>query len=424
MVAVVGVLLVLLALVGAPLFVVLGALALIAFATAGIAPEAVIVEGYRLAANPHLLTIPLFTFSGFLMAEAKTASRLVKACRAAFGWMPGGLAIVVIAACAFFTTFTGASGITIIALGGLLFPALLKESYDEDFSLGLITGAGSIGLLFPPSLPIILYGVVASTDIDKLFIAGILPGALMVSIVSLWAMLQANRAGVARTKFDPRTAGKGLWEAKWELVVPVLILVGIYGGFVTIGEASAITAAYLLIIECFVYKDLSLRRDIPRVVRESMLLVGAILVILAVAMGLTNYLIDAEVPRRIFDTIREHITNRWLFLAALNVFLLIVGCLLDIFSATIVVVPLITPLAREFGIDPIHLGIVFLANLGLGYLTPPVGMNLFISCLAFKQPIVRIYKVSLPFLGLLFIALMVITYFPDLSLVLLRWMGK
>ena len=285
-VAVAAVVLVVLALVGAPLFVVLGALALVAFAAAGIAPEAVIVEGYRMAASPHLLTIPLFTFAGFMMAEANTASRLVRACRAAFGWMPGGLAIVVVVACAFFTTFTGASGITIIALGGLLYPALLKENYPEDFSLGLITGSGSIGLLFPPSLPIILYGVVSSTDIDKLFVAGVVPGALMVTIVSLWAMLQATRAGVGRTRFDPRTAGAALWEAKWELVVPVLILVGIYGGFVTIGEASALTAAYLLVIECFVYKDLSLRRDIPRVVRESMVLVGAILVILSVAMAL------------------------------------------------------------------------------------------------------------------------------------------
>ena len=422
--AIIGIVLLLLALVGEPLFVVLGALALAAFTVADIAPEAVIVEGYRITASPHLITIPLFTFAGYLMAESGTATRLVKACRAAFGWMPGGLAIVVVAACAFFTTFTGASGITIVALGGLLYPALKQEEYPEDFSLGLITGSGSIGLLFPPSLPIILYGVVASTDIDKLFVAGIVPGAVMVTIVSVWAMVRAQRAGVKRTAFDARSAAAALWQAKWELVVPVLILVGIYGGFVTIAEASALTAAYLLVVECFIYKDLSLTKDVPRVIRESMILVGAILVIMAVALGLTNYLIDAEVPRRIFDVIRQHITNKWAFLAALNVFLLVVGCLLDIFAATIVVVPLITPLAREFGIDPVHLGIIFLANLGLGYLTPPVGMNLFISCLAFKQPIVRIYKTVLPILGLMLVALLLITYVPDLSLVLLRWMGR
>jgi C4-dicarboxylate transporter DctM subunit len=421
--AVIGAGFIFLALLGAPLFVVLGGLALIAFAGADIGSEAVIVELYRLASNPHLLTIPLFTFAGYLMAESRTADRLVGACRAAFGWMPGGLAIVVLLTCAFFTTFTGASGVTIIALGGLLMPVLISEKYPEDYSLGVITASGSIGLLFPPSLPIILYGIVAQTDIDKLFLAGILPGCLMISILGLWSVRVAVKAKVVRTPFEPRVALASLWMAKWEVVVPVIIIVGIYGGFVTIGEASAITAAYLLVVEVFIYKDLSLKNDIPRVIRESMLLVGAILVILGVALGLTNYMVDAEVPKKIFDAIRDHITEKWMFLLALNCFLIVVGCLMDIFSAIIVVVPLITPIAAEFGVDPVHLGIIFLANLELGYLTPPVGINLFISTLTFKQPIFRVYRTAMPFLFLLFIALMIITYVPELSLWLVGVVG-
>jgi tripartite ATP-independent transporter DctM subunit len=338
--------------------------------------------------------------------------------------MPAGLAIVVVLTCAFFTTFTGASGVTIIALGGLLMPALVQENYPEDFSLGLVTSSGSIGLLFPPSLPIILYGIVAGTDIEKLFVAGVLPGALMIGIISLWSIKVATKAGVVRTPFVATEAWAAIWETKWELAVPVVILVGIYGGFVTIGEASAITAGYLLIIEVFVYKDLSMTKDIPRIIREAMILVGAILVILGVALGLTNYMIDAEIPQKIFEVIRQYITEKWMFLLALNLFLLVVGCLMDIFSAIIVVVPLITPIAREFNIDPIHLGIIFLANLEIGYLTPPVGINLFISTLAFKKPLTQIYRTALPFLGLLVIALLIITYVPALSLGLLQMMGK
>ena len=420
MMAIVGVLLLVLALLGEPLFVVIGALGLAAFAAVDIDTQSVIIELYRLAQNPFMITIPLFTFAGFLMAESKTATRLVRLARAGMGWIPGGLALVVLITCAFFTTFTGASGVTIIALGGLLLPALRVEKYPEDFSFGLVTASGSMGLLFPPSLPIILYGLVASVEIDKLFIAGILPGMVSMVVLGGYGMRVAKRAGIKRSPVKAREFLQALNETKWELMVPVIIMVGIYGGFVTVAEASAITAAYVLLIEVFIYKDLDLRRDLPRVIRESMLMVGAILVILGVALGLTNYLVDAQVPMRIFEVMRQYLTSKWAFLMALNLFLLLVGCLLDIFSAIIVVVPLITPVAREVGVDPIHLGIIFLANLQIGYLTPPVGMNLFIASLAFEQPMVRIYRMVLPYLALLVLSLLVITYVPLLSLVLLH----
>ncbi len=419
--AIVGAVLILLTLLGEPLFVILGALGLAAFTVAEIDTQSVIIELYRLAQNPFMVTIPLFTFAGFLMAEARTASRLVRLARAGMGWLPGGMALVVLATCAFFTTFTGASGVTIIALGGLLLPALRAENYPEDFSFGLVTASGSMGLLFPPSLPIILYGLIASVEIDKLFIAGILPGMVSMLAVGGYSVWTAHKAGVRRTPVQPREFLAALNETKWEIAVPLIIMVGIYGGFVTVAEAAAITAAYVLFIEVFVYKDLSLRRDLPRVIHESMLLVGAILLILGVALGLTNYLVDQQVPMRIFELIREHLTSKWAFLLALNLFLLVVGCLLDIFSAIIVVVPLITPVAAEVGVDPIHLGIIFLANLQIGYLTPPVGMNLFIASLAFEQPMVKVYRMALPYLALLVVSVLVITYWPDLSLFLLRW---
>ncbi|HWB81342.1 MAG TPA: TRAP transporter large permease, partial [Nannocystaceae bacterium] len=385
-------------------------------------------EHYKLATNPHLVTIPLFTLAGFLMAESRAADRLVRVSRALLGWLPGGLGIVVVASCAFFTTFTGASGVTIIALGGLMHPILVKEGYPEKFSLGLITSSGSIGLLFPPSLPIILYGIVGQTSIDDLFIAGIMPGLLFLAVLGGYCLWTGRRDTVNRTPFDLREALSASWQAKWELLVPVVVIVGIYGvpgvttGLVTIGEASAICAIYLVIIEVFVYKDIAIisrdgkKPDLPKVIRESLVMVGAIMMILGVALGLTNYLIQEQVPTKLFEAINPYITNQTTFLIALTIFLLIVGCLMDIFSATIVVVPLITPLAAEYGVDPVHLGIIFLANLEIGYLTPPVGLNLFISSLAFNRPVVQLYRMTLPFLMLMMLALLAITFIPELSL--------
>lgn len=426
---VVGLILLVLAAIGTPLFVVLGAAALAFFSLSDTHIVVLAEENYKLTSSPHLITIPLFTLAGYFMAKSQAAVRLVRVSRAWFGWMPGGLAVVVVLSCAFFTTFTGASGVTIVALGGLLYPMLISEKYPEDFSLGLITGSGSIGLLFPPSLPIILYGIVAVADIEKLFVAGILPGALMLIVYMTYSALVAKKHKVARTRFEVGEARSSLWEAKWELAVPAVVLVGIYGGFVTIAEASAVAALYILVVEVFVHKDIKIfaqkegETDIAQVIREAMIMVGAIMVILGVALGLTNYLIQEEVPMKILGFIEQYVESKATFLLLLTVFLLIVGALMDIFSAIIVVVPLITPIAARYGINPIHLGIIFLANLELGYLTPPVGMNLFISSLAFDKPVIKLYKYAFPFLLLLLGALLAITFFEDLSLVFVRGMG-
>jgi C4-dicarboxylate transporter DctM subunit len=430
--ALVGVILLGMALLGAPLFVVLAAMAMTLFSASGTQMVVLAEEHYKLATNPHLITIPLFTLAGFLMAESKAADRLVTVSRALLGWLPGGLAIVVVMSCAFFTTFTGASGVTIIALGGLLYPMLRQENYPEKFSLGLITSSGSIGLLFPPSLPIILYGIVAGASIDQLFVAGIIPGFVFLLVLGGYSFFVGFRYKVNRTPFDGREALRSLWLAKWELAVPLVVIVAIYGipgvttGLVTIAEASAICALYLLVVEVFIHRDIKIFSDDPevpdltKVVRESMVMVGAIMVILGVALGLTNYLVQEEVPMKILALIQDHIESRTTFLALLTVFLLIVGCLMDIFSAIIVVVPLIIPIASEYGVDPVHLGIIFLANMEIGYITPPVGLNLFISSLAFERPVVELYRMALPFLGLMLAALLLITFNEDLSLWLVR----
>jgi tripartite ATP-independent transporter DctM subunit len=424
MVFLLGLALLLLALLGAPLFTVIGAGALLAFWWIGIDTAAVIIELYRIASAPTLLAIPLFTFAGYLLAESGTPKRLVNLARACFGWLPGGLAVVALATCAVFTAFTGASGVTIIALGGLLLPALLQEAYPEKFSLGLLTTSGSLGLLFPPSLPLILYGLVARTSVDELFIAGVLPGLLLVVLLTLYSIHLGHRAAVPRTPFQWSALARSIRESALEIPLPFIILGGIYGGYFTATEAAAITAFYVLVVEVFFYRDLSLRSDVPRLMRESMILVGGILVILGTALGFTNFLIDQEIPMRLLDLMRQYLTSKITFLIVLNVFLLIVGCLMDIFSAIVVVVPLIVPIAKEFGVDPVHLGIIFLANLEIGYATPPVGINLFIASFRFSQPVVRLYLAALPFLGILVVALLIITYVPDLSLLLVRTMAR
>ncbi len=409
---------------GAPLFIVFGALALLLFHAQGINTQAVIIEMVRMASAPTLVAIPLFTFAGYLLAESKSPQRIVNLCRAFFGWMPGGMAIVAFVACAFFTAFNGASGVTIIALGGLLLPLLTRERYPERFSMGLLTTGGSLGLLFPPSLPLILYALIAQVNIDALFLAGILPGIFLVVILSLFSMRGALRAKVAREPFRIETIAKALREAAWIIPLPFIILVGIYGGYFTASEAAAITAVYVLFIELVIYRDLRPMRDIPRIAANSMILVGGVLIILGCALGFTNYLVDEQVPMKLLELMRTFITSKFMFLAVLNVFLLIVGCLMDIFSAIIVVVPLIVPVAKEFGVDPVHLGIVFLTNLEIGYITPPVGMNLFISSFRFKKPLPELVRATFPFLIVLVGALLVITYVPDLSLLLVRLFGK
>ena len=412
------ILILIVALLGTPIFIVMGLFSLVAFYFAEIESSAVIVEIYRLASAPTLLTIPLFTFAGYMMAESKSPARLLRLAQAGLGWMPGGVAIVSLVVCAFFTAFTGASGVTIIALGGLLYPMLTKENYSENFTLGIITTSGSLGLLFPPSLPIILYGLVAKQDIDQLFKAGLLPGILLIVVLSVWAIIQ-NKGAVATEKkafemAEFKEAAKGSF---FELLLPVGVLTAIYGGFTTVSEAAALTAAYVLVMEFVIYKDLSFKKDFSRIIYDSLSLVGAILLILCLALGVTNYLVDEEVPMKLLEFMRQYIESKYVFLIFLNIFLLIVGCMMDIFSAIIVVVPLILPIAQDFDVHPIHLAIIFLTNLEIGYITPPVGINLFISSFRFKRPVTDLYKATMPFLILLLFALIIITYIPELSLI-------
>ena len=420
---VMGLFLLVFALFGAPLFIVIAAIAILAFSASGVDTSVVIVELFRLASAPTLIAIPLFTFAGYMLAESNTPKRLVEISQALFGWISGGLAIVVLVSCAVFTAFTGASGVTIVALGGLLYPILIQQQYPERFSLGLITTSGSLGLLFPPSLPIILYGVVAKQSVDQLFVAGILPGLLLVLLLSLYSVRTGFRAHVPRTPFSVRRLWKAVRGAIWEIPLPFIIIGGLYGGIFTATEAAAVTAFYVLLVEVFIYRDLKLFSDIPRVMRESMVLVGSILIILSTALGLTSYLIDEQVPMKILGFIKEFVDSPLLFLILLNVFLLIVGMMMDIFSAIIVVVPLIVPVAQVFGINPIHLGIIFLTNLEIGYLTPPVGLNLFISSFRFKEPVAKVYGAALPYIGMLLVALLVITHVPELSLWLVDLFG-
>lgn len=403
------------AILGTPIFIIMSLMALVLFFASGVELSAIAVEIYRIASQPSILTIPLFTFAGYLMAESHSPKRLLRFAEAAFGWLPGGIAIVALIVCAFFTAFTGASGVTIIALGGLIFPILLKDGYDEKFSLGLITSTGSLGLLFPPSLPIILYGLVAKVDIDKLFKAGILPGVLLIVVLSAYSIFKGPKQ-TKKHEFHLKELWASLRACFWEALLPVLVLVGIYGGFTTVTEAAAITALYIFIIEVFVYKDLKLTKDIPRIVVESSSMVGGILLILCCALGFTNYLVDEEVPMKILALMKTYLNDKYSFLLFLNLFLLVVGCLMDIFSAIIVVVPLILPIAQDFGVDPIHLAIIFLTNLEIGYLTPPVGINLFLSSFRFKKPITELYRAVIPFIILLISCLLIITYIPKLTL--------
>ena len=413
-----AILLVILVIFGLPVFVGMIAAAMLGLYGNQVDFSAILIEIFRLANAPVLLAIPLFTFAGYLLSEGGTSARLVRFSRSLFGWVPGGLGVVALVSCAFFTAITGATGITIIALGGLLLPALISEKYDENFSLGLMTASGSIGLHFPPSLPIILYGFVSGASIEKLFVAGLIPGILMVGILCLFSVFMGRRWRLERPPFSGHEFLSALKSAAWELLIPLLIIVGIYSGLSTATEAAALTVAYVFFLKTAIFRELSFRRDIPRIMLESTKMVGGIMIILGAALGFTNYLVDAFIPMKILGAMEGMVQSRIGFLLILNVFLLLVGCMMDIFSAILIVVPLIMPLAEKFGIDPIHLGILFLANLAIGYNTPPVGLNLFIASSRFDRPIMQLYKATLPFLLLLLFTLMLITYWPALSLFL------
>lgn len=413
-------LLLLLALLGAPLFAVIGAGALLGMYTLEVDLSVVAIEFFRIAEMPILLAIPLFTFAGYLLSESQAPQRLVRLTQALLGWLPGGLAIVGLAACALFTAFTGASGVTIVALGALLYPALKQSGYGDNFSLGLITTSGSLGLLFVPALPLILYAVIAQQlgiggpiSVDDMFLAGLLPGLLMLVMLAGWSMWSQRH--VPLTAFSWREAGAALAQAAWELPLPVLVLGGVYSGYFAVSEAAAVTVLYVLLVEVVILREVSLRR-LPGVMRNSMVLVGGILVILGVSLASTNYMIDAQIPSRLFRAINEQISSPLGFLMLLNLFLLALGTMLDIFSALVLMVPLLLPVALGYGIDPVHLGIIFLANMQIGYFTPPVGMNLFIASYRFEKPVLQLYVATLPWFVILLLAVLIITYWPALSL--------
>jgi C4-dicarboxylate transporter DctM subunit len=412
-----------LAILGTPLFVVISALALLSFHGIEIDLSVVIIEMSRLSNTPLLISLPLFIFAGTLLAESGTPQRLLRLSQVLLGWMPGGLAVVSLMVCAVFTAFTGASGVTIVAIGGLLYPALIQDNYSERFSLGLITSSGSLGLLFPPSLPLILYGVISETRVDQLFLAGLLPGILMLILLVAYSMIKGPERKLTESeKPTSKDMLSGLKEAAWELPLPIIVLGGIYGGIFVAGEAAAVTALYVLVVEVLIYRDISITR-LPAIMVRSMVLFGGILVVLAASMATTNYLVDQQVPMRLFELIREYISSKYTFLLLLNIFLLIVGSMLDIFSALVLVVPIIIPIAEAYGVDLIHLGIIFLTNLQIGYCTPPVGLNLFLASYRFDKSVLTLYRATLPFLALLMLTLVIITYFPIISLALVNLWG-
>ncbi len=413
-----SILLALLAILGAPLFAVIAASAMIGFHGQETDLMAIAVEIQTIASMKFLSAIPLFTFAGYLLSESNAPKRLVRLTGALFGWMPGGLALVCLAACAFFTAFTGASGVTIIALGAILYPALKQDGYGDKFNLGLVTSAGSLGLLFAPSLPLILYGVIAKVSIENLFLAGILPGLLMLLMLSGYSIWVNRGIRKPMSSFSIKEVGAALRESLWELPLPIVVLGGIYSGFFAVSEAAAVTALYVVIVEVLILREISLK-ELPGIMRSSMVLVGGILIILGVSVASTSYMIDADIPQKLFEIVQSMVSSPTSFLILLLLFLLLLGAILDIFSAIVLVVPLILPVAAGYDINEVHLGIVFLAAMQLGYLTPPVGLNLFIASYRFEKPIMQVYSATFPFLIILMLSVILITFLPQLSLLFL-----
>jgi len=408
-----------LALAGVPLFAVMAFVAIIGHRASDIDLQAIIIAFYQITELPLLETLPLFAFSGYVLARSDAPTRLIRVTNALFGWLPGGLAIVAIWLCSLVTAMTGASGVTIVALGGILLPAMLKNAYPERFSLGLLTTGGSLGLLFPPSLPIILYAVMSETPVEDLFIAGFLPGLLILTLLSFYTSLRCRHAGITPTPFSWKELRGALRASMWEVPLPFFVATGIYSGGITVSEAAVTAATYILIVEVCIYRDVKLSQ-LGAIARESMVLVGGILIILGMSLAVTNYIIDTDAPRQLLEYVRQYMTSPYTFLLALNLFLLLVGCMIDIYAATTLVVPLLLPIAAEYEISPVHLGVIFLTNMGIGYATPPVGMNLFIASIRFRKPVLQLYWASIPFIALLLLALAVITYWPALTLVFIE----
>jgi tripartite ATP-independent transporter DctM subunit len=422
-----AIILVALIVMGVPLFIIIATSALYGFSSIDVDLSVIAIEIYRIVDTPILLAIPLFTLAGYVLGESKASERLVLLTDALLGWMPGGLAIVSLFACAFFTALTGASGATIIALGAILYPAMKQAGYEERFNLGLITSSGSLGLLFPPSIALILYGVIVQqmgvgepVAIDDLFIAGLLPGLMMLLMLTAYSMYKSHQCPeIRRTPFNFNKLLKALRGSMWEIPMPFILIGGIYSGVFAISEAAAVAVMYVLLVEVLILREVPFTK-LPDIMRDSMVLVGGVLVILGVSLASTNYLIDTEVPNRLFEFIRSHIDSKLTFLMLLNVFLLLLGMILDVFSALVIIVPLLLPIALGYDIHPIHLGIIFLANMQIGYFTPPVGMNLFIASYRFHKPVTELYHATIPFMFILIVAVLIITYWPDLTMYLVN----
>ncbi len=422
--------LVVLVVMGVPLFVIIASSALYGFSTIDVDLSVVAIEIYRIVDTPILIAIPLFTLAGYILGESKASERLVLLTDALLGWMPGGLAVVSLFACAFFTALTGASGATIIALGAILYPAMKQAGYAEKFNLGLITSSGSLGLLFPPSIALILYGVIVQqmgigepVAIEDLFLAGLLPGLLMLMMLTAWSMYKSvQRPEIKRTPFSARKLAHAIKGSMWEIPMPFVLIGGIYSGYFAISEAAAVAVMYVVVVEVLLLREVPFNK-LPDIMRDSMVLVGGVLIILGVSLASTNYLIDTEVPNRLFDFVKSHIDSKLTFLILLNIFLLMLGMILDVFSALVIIVPLLLPIAIGYNIHPIHLGIIFLANMQIGYFTPPVGMNLFIASYRFHKPVTELYAATIPFMLILMVAVLIITYWPELTLYLVNHKG-
>lgn len=409
---------------GAPIFAAVGGAGLVLFWGAGSPIAAMPVEHYRLTVNPALPSLPLFTLAGYFMAEGGSARRLMRVFHATCGGLRGGPAIATTLICAFFTAFTGGSGVTILALGGLLMPMLLAARYSDRDALGLVTGAGSLGILLPPCLPVILYAIIARVDMTQMFLGGLGPGLLLIVLTVAWGTWAAHKgrreAAVATPPFDAAEAGRAIWASKWELLLPVVSLAALFSGWATPVEAAAVTAAYAFLVEVVIHRDLHVWRDCPRVMGEAGLLVGGILLILGVALGLTNYMVDAQVPDQLAEWAATHVQSRWLFLLGLNVFLIGVGSVVEIYAAIVVVAPLLVPIGVRLGIDPVHLGIIFLANMELGFLAPPLGLNLLLASSRLRRPVAEVARATFPLLVVMFLGVLLITYFPPLTTALPR----
>jgi C4-dicarboxylate transporter DctM subunit len=426
MILIAVVLLIVFLFLGVPIFSAILAATILGFFSSEIDLSAIAVELYRVIDTPLLASLPFFTFAGYILSESQTSHRLMRLSQAIFGWAPNGLAIVVLVTCAVFTAFTGASGVTILALGALLYPALTQTGYQQKFSLGLVTTSGSLGLLLPPSIPLILYGIImqqmnigSEYSFEQIFVAGLLPGLFLIFVLSLWVFWSNRHHRIPTTRFSAKEVLSALKEARWEVPLPVFVFAGIFGGILAVSEVAAVTALYVLVVEVFIYKEIKIR-DLPKVATESMSMVGGIILILGTSMAFTNFLIDAEVPGTLFEWVKAHVDDKLTFLLLLNVFLLILGAVLDIFSALVIVVPLILPIAVGYGIHPLHLGVIFLANMQIGYFTPPVGMNLFIASYRFDKSIIELYRACIPFMFVLMAAVLIITYWPQLTLALIK----